>query len=209
MGGSALMGLWQDVPADLEKDFNTWYDGEHFAERLSMPGFLSGRRYVSLRGDQKYVTLYDLQDLGALSSDAYQKARANPSDETKRMQQGVTANIRREYEHVMTIGSTDAAPYLLMVRLETAPEHDDEINRWYDEEHLAALAGVPGVLGARRYRALNNGSPKYLAVYELSAPDLREDDAWHNAADTPWTLHMRELFTKREDNLGQLVKKAP
>jgi hypothetical protein len=65
---------------------------------------------------------------------------------------------------------------------------------------------VPGVNSARRYRALDGGSPKYLAVYEWQTADIREGDAWKKAADTPWTLQMRPRFTSRTDHLGQLLK---
>ena len=33
-----------------------------------------------------------------------------------------------------------------------APEHEAEFNEWYDKEHIPALAAVPGVLCARRFR---------------------------------------------------------
>src|SRR5260370_26257280 len=55
---------------------------------------------------------------------------------------------------------------LLMVWTDVDPEHEAEFNRWYNEEHLNRLLGVPGFLSAGRYRAIRGG-PKYLAFYEL------------------------------------------
>src|SRR2546430_13563153 len=47
--GTGLMMVWADVPADKEKEFNRWYNEEHLAERLALPGFLSGADRKSTR----------------------------------------------------------------------------------------------------------------------------------------------------------------
>jgi hypothetical protein len=96
-----------------------------------------------------------------------------------------------------------------MVSLETDDEHDAELQRWYDEEHLAALQSVPGCHSAKRYRGTDvaPGFPKNLAIYELDSPDVRTSAAWKTAADTPWTLKMRTHFLpNRRDTMGQLIK---
>jgi hypothetical protein len=207
---TGLLAVWMDMPAELEDDFNRWYNEEHLADRMAFPGFLRVRRYVSVNGGPKYVALYDLAD-GAMRSDAYMKARGNPTEWTKKISAGLTTNIRNEYTLVKSIGEPPAkpAPYLLMVCLETDDEHDAELNDWYDNEHLAALQSVPGCHTAKRYRAtdLTPGFPKNLAIYELDAPEVRTSDAWRNAADTEWTLRMRTHFLpNRTDTMGQLIK---
>jgi hypothetical protein len=60
---------------------------------------------------------------------------------------------------------------LLMVWTDVDPEHEAEFNRFYDEEHMAHLAKVPGFLSCGRYMAVR-GSPKYLALYELEEPNV-------------------------------------
>ena len=66
---------------------------------------------------------------------------------------------------------------LLMVYTDIAPEHEDEFNRWYNEEHIPERLSIPGVLSAARYVAAK-GSPKYLACYELSKPEAWQSEAW-------------------------------
>jgi hypothetical protein len=204
----ALLAVWMEPPSGSEDDFNRWYDEEHLADRTSLPGFLRVRRYLCLRGEPKYLALYELEDKDTLKTDAYAHARQNPTPWTQRVTGYVTRTVRREYEALSSLGESPAggAPYVLLVGLETEPEHDAELNRWYDEEHLAALQSVPGVYSARRYRAVDAGSPKYLAVYEWQTPEIRDTDAWKKAADTPWTLQMRPQFITRTDHLGHLLK---
>jgi hypothetical protein len=207
---TGLLGVWMDVPAELEEDFNRWYNEEHLIDRMECPGFLRARRFVSVGAGPKYAALYDLAD-GAMSSEPYLKARANPTAWTKTVGAYLTTNIRNEYELVKSIGESPATPppYLLMVCLDTDDEHDAELQEWYDNEHLAALQSVPGCYSAKRYRAtdLTPGFPKNLAIYELDAPEVRTSDAWRKAADTEWTLRMRTHFLpNRVDTMGQLIR---
>jgi hypothetical protein len=203
----AMLGVWMEVPAEVEDDFNRWYNEEHLPDRLALPGFLGARRYVSLEGTPKYFAAYDLGGLEALASDSYQKARANPTSWTSSITGSLTANIRNEYELMTTIGRppVEGAPFALLVRLETDDEHDAELNEWYEQEHLAALAGVPGVLSARRYRCVS-GSPRYLMIYEAENREVIRNDAWNKAATTEWTLRMRPHFRNRADNIVRLIR---
>jgi hypothetical protein len=47
-----------------------------------------------------------------------------------------------------------------------------EFHDWYDHEHGPARLVVPGILAAARYRALDDLKPPWLALYELSSPDV-------------------------------------
>ena len=62
---------------------------------------------------------------------------------------------------------------LFLVWSEVPADKDEDFNRWYNDEHLADLVAIPGVLNAARYEAVS-GSPKYLAAYELTNPEVRD-----------------------------------
>ncbi len=204
--GPNLLAVWMQPPPDFEDEFHGWYENEHMAERMALPGFLGVRRYVNLDTEPKFLALYELATGDALYSDEYKEARKNSTPLTRKVGQTVTTLLRCEYEQIKSIGPNpiEPAPYLLVVKMETDAEHDEELNRWYNEEHLAALAGVPGCLGARRYRA-TLGEPKYMAVYELTSPDVRTSAEWRAAADTPWTQKMRPHFHRMTGEMGQLI----
>jgi hypothetical protein len=208
--GQGLLAVWTDIPAAVEEDFNHWYDEEHLAERAGIPGFLQARRYLSLQGTPKYIALYDTVDARVLQSDTYVKVLNNATSWTQRVRPHFQNFVRNEYELVLTLGAIPekAPPYALLVRLEIDPGHDAEFNDWYNTDHLPALTSVPGVYGARRYRA-TVGSPTYLAVYELANADVPKSDTWRKAADSPWTLRMRRLYRDLATNLGQLIKAIP
>src|SRR6266496_2688212 len=82
--GSALLMVCADVPADKEKDFNRWYNEEHLAERLAIPGFLSGARYEAVKSGPKHLACYELENAAVMESPAYKRVQQNPSEWTKR-----------------------------------------------------------------------------------------------------------------------------
>src|SRR6266851_216089 len=77
-----------------------------------------------------------------------------------RTRQRERAQERRVHEGQQVADDKDAE-FVLTVRLNTPPEHEAEFNEWYNIDHVPALVGVPGVYCARRYVAVDGGSPKY------------------------------------------------
>jgi hypothetical protein len=208
--GQGLLAVWMDIPAAMEADFNRWYNEEHLAERVGIPGFLNARRYVSLEGTPKYIALYETVDAQVLKSEAYLKVLHNATPWTQNIRPHFQHFVRNEYELILSLGTppNHAAPYMLTARLETDPEHEAEFNAWYNNDHLPALVSVPGVYAARRYRA-TAGAPKYLAVYELASRDVPQSEAWKKAAESPWTQRMRPHYKDLATNLGQLLIAMP
>ena len=77
--------------------------------------------------------------------------------------------------------------------MNVAPELEAEFNDWYDKEHIPALAAVPGVLCARRFRS-TSGNRKYVALYHLTTPDVVESDEWKQARQSDWTSRLQPHF---------------
>jgi hypothetical protein len=208
--GRGLLAVWMDIPQPVEEDCNRWYNEEHIPERVGIPGFLNGRRYLSLSGTPKYLALYATVDAQVLQSETYLKVLANPTPWTQKISPQFQHFLRNEYELLLSLGTppAEAAPYVLTVRLDIDPEHDAEFNDWYNTDHLPALGSVSGVYAAHRYRA-TAGNPRYLAVYELANQDLLKGDPWKKAVESPWTLRMRRLYKDLAANLGQLIMAMP
>lgn len=66
-----LLSFAADVDPSLEDDYNRWYEEEHLAERLAIPGFLRARRYRAINGSPKYLALYEVTDPSVFSSEQY------------------------------------------------------------------------------------------------------------------------------------------
>ena len=187
-----------DFTNAAEDEFHDWYDTEHIPERLAVPGFLNAERWIGIGNPKQSLALYDLDNVGVLHSAPYQAVGgANGSPWTKRVTGRVKHLIRLEGEQILPgdrLAPVGDAQALLFISMNVAPEHENEFNEWYNSEHLPALAGVPGVLAARRYRG-TGATQRYTALYHLSAPEIVHSSEWRAAANTPWTERMRPHFS--------------
>jgi hypothetical protein len=97
---------------------------------------------------------------------------------------------------------------LLMVYVDVPEEHEEEFNRWYDEEHIPERLSIPGVLSAARYVAVRGG-PKYLACYQLTEPEAYFSDTWQQYLNHPsaWSQRMAPTVIGRNfvRNLYRLI----
>lgn len=77
-----------EVDAEVEANWNRWYDDVHLPDALACPGVLRGRRYKSaadgsetVRGEQKgstravYTTVYELTSPEALQTPEFRAMR--------------------------------------------------------------------------------------------------------------------------------------
>lgn len=84
-GVPGLLLVMNDVPADLEDDYNRWYHEEHLAERLALPGFVSARRYRAVDSQPAYMVVYKCSSINALTSPAYRQVLDNPTALTRKL----------------------------------------------------------------------------------------------------------------------------
>jgi len=212
--GAGLLMVWADVPADKEAEFNRWYNEEHVAERMSVPGFLNAARYEAVKGGPKHLAVYELESPAVLDSPAYKKVQANPTPWTKRCSPEAigTTFIRNVYTMIhpraldTTAAAADLAPALQLGRMDVPPEVDAEFNEWYNTIYVPNYEKVPGVIRGRRYRA-TVGSPTYLTFYEFEHPKVSETPAWHAQRDAvPASIRMREHMRHAPGSPGVYVK---
>ena len=79
------------------------------------------------------------------------------------------------------------------VETDVLPVHEEELNAWYNTEHLLGLSHVPGVISASRYLRLQGG-PRYIACYELESPTILESKEWLAIRHTAWSSRVRPMF---------------
>jgi len=81
-----LLLTMTEPPPHLEEEFNAWYDDEHMAERLAIPGYRSALRWVANAkpGEGKYLATYELDSPAVLNSEAYLAKFNNPTPWSRR-----------------------------------------------------------------------------------------------------------------------------
>lgn len=184
-----------------EDEFNDWYDLEHIPERQRVPGFLSCQRWIGAEDPRQSVATYDLESLAVLQSAAY---RAIGGENLSVWSKRVTARCQRllRFEGEQVLPGDKVAPGeaggLLLVAMTPAPQDETVFNAWYDTEHVPALARVPGVLSARRFRAAGTRGAKYVALYHLASPEVVAGPDWKRASEsTPMPSPIRPRISDR------------
>jgi hypothetical protein len=180
--GTGLLVIWTDVAPEYEAEFNEWYDKEHVPQLLTVPGILTGRRYQAVEGKPKYIAMYEMADENVWESAAFREVREKPTDWSRKMIPQFRNTQRGIFKQIFAYGdcTTKTAQFALTVRLNTPQDHEKDFNTWYDEDHVPALVGVPGVFCARRYHAVD-GDPKYLAIYEMNDSAIPKTPEWDKA----------------------------
>ncbi len=65
-----------DVDAEVEAEWNDWYDTVHVPEMVECPGWISGSRYVTEdENGRHYISVYMLDGPDALTTDEFQARR--------------------------------------------------------------------------------------------------------------------------------------
>lgn len=211
MIGQAALGIWMDVEAAGLDDFNAWYRRQHLPERLSVPGFLRGRRYQATGDGPVYFTLYETRDATVLSSAPYMERLNNPTEWTRRALPMVRRMVRNAYRRVAGSPTDRVAPHLLTVRIQPHAGRDADVRRWLVDEAVGAMRGVHRVAGVAVYESDGGGTavvteerrivggevsaaPPFLAVCELE-----QDDAEGTVRDFWRTKSGREAAQVRLD----------
>jgi len=187
----AAMNMAQ-VPAD---EFDDWYDTEHLPERQRVPGFLVCHRWIGANDSNVSVATYDLESADVLKGPGYLAIGGeNLSPWSKRITNRVDRLMRFEGDQILPgdqLPPADAGG-LVLNAMNIAPEFETEFNEWYDKEHIPALAAVPGVLSARRFRG--TGNRKYVALYHLATPAVQDSAEWKAARQSDWTSRLQPHF---------------
>ena len=185
-----------NIAGAAEDEFHDWYDTEHLPERQRVPGFLLCQRWIGADDRKVSVATYDLETIAVLQSPGYLAiGGANLSPWSKRVTSRVERLMRFEGEQILPgdqLPPANAEGFLLNA-MNVEPAAEAEFNEWYNNEHIPALAAVPGVLCARRFRA-TSANRRYVALYHLVSPEVQATPAWKSAADTEWTRRLRPHF---------------
>ena len=115
--GDGFLAIWNDVAPPAEAEWLDWHTREHIPERVGVPGFLGGRRYVDEKlAQHKYFTLYLGQNLATFASPPYVERLNNPTPWTAKLAPQFR-NFVRGACHRVTSAGLGTGGALLTVRV--------------------------------------------------------------------------------------------
>lgn len=99
-------------------------------------------------------------------------------------------------------GATPSHHYV--VETDPGPGWEEEIVRWYQQEHLPGLASVPGCVRAKRY-ANHDGGPRSHACYGLVGASTLGSPPWLAVRGTQWSSRVRPHFTNTRRTMLEVL----
>lgn len=101
--------------------------------------------------------------------------------------------------------SSGAAPrFHYVVEMDPEAGWRDELERWYDTEHMPGLAAVPGCIHARRLLNAGHG-PLSLACYDLVTQETLGSPPWLAVRATDWSSRVRPHFTNTRRTMMEVL----
>ena len=94
-----ILAIFNNVASGREAEFEEWFQHEHLAERLAVPGFLLGRRHEVVSGQPRYFNFYVTQSAEVLKSAAYLDRLDNPTPMTRTVMSEIFKNMIRTVCH--------------------------------------------------------------------------------------------------------------
>ncbi|MGI9302339.1 MAG: hypothetical protein ACR2RB_06475 [Gammaproteobacteria bacterium] len=79
LAGDGAVAIWHDITPEGRQQFYAWHGTEHMPERVAIPGFLRGRRYIAVRAELEFFNLYEARSPQVLTGPDYLHRLNNPT----------------------------------------------------------------------------------------------------------------------------------
>jgi hypothetical protein len=97
--------MWSDLLKGYERELDRWHTIEHMPERLGVPGFLRGRRYITTKADNHAMfILYEASHIDTFRSPGLLARLNDPTEWAKRVQPGLVNFVRSPCQTLISLG---------------------------------------------------------------------------------------------------------
>lgn len=147
LAGTGVIAIWNDILPEAREDFFEWHPRQHMPERLGIPGFLRGRRYISIDADVEFLTLYEVSAIDVLTSEPYKARLLNPTPWSSKVLPSFRNNVRGAC-HVKYSKSHAMGGFVLTIRFEAAEGQGATLADAIVRDVMPSLTERPRITGA-------------------------------------------------------------
>ncbi|BBQ01168.1 hypothetical protein BSFA1_62960 (plasmid) [Burkholderia sp. SFA1] len=185
--GEGAVLVWNDVVSAGREQFYEWHDKEHIPERLAIPGFRRGRRYVRPGHSPEWLTMYEAADLDVVVSPAYLERLNTPTPATVDTLRYFRNTSRAVCRIVHSVGSSSGG-HVLALRLDVPAQQAEAMKAYLCAEAFPRAAALTSVVACHLYMADQSGShidtaesstrafdvPAWVVLIETTTPQAAE-----------------------------------
>ncbi|EUC51278.1 hypothetical protein COCMIDRAFT_79333 [Bipolaris oryzae ATCC 44560] len=198
-----------------EAQFHDWYQNEHGPNRLRLPFCNNGFRYRATdlesapgsKDKPEWMAVYDFDELEWLTREPYLKLRSAPvqSQRERDTMKQIFVDRRsydllkewkgNDFKDLQKVENEGEKNVMIAVSfaLQDGAGKEEELKKWYEEEHVPLLQKVPGWRRTRRfvtsYLDLESGhktEKEYLALHEYAPQNGLGGPEFKAATTTEW-----------------------
>lgn len=121
--GTGALAMWWDMEPAQRAEFEHWHSHEHFPERMAIPGFLRGSRWLDAGGGKGVFVLYEVESHDVLASAPYLASLNAPTPWSTKMMPHHHNMVRSQCTVLETAGGA-VARHAATLRLSPAEGKD-------------------------------------------------------------------------------------
>jgi hypothetical protein len=146
MLGQAAVAMWWDVAPQMQAEFEDWHSHEHMPERLRIPGFLRGTRWIALSGEPSYFILYEAARLATITGGPYLERLNHPTPWSQKMMPH-HRNMVRSLCRVRARFGAGVARALATIRFSASADRRTSLSKWLTADAMPMLPQRKGLTG--------------------------------------------------------------
>ena len=187
--GTAAIVIWSAIEPAMLEEHDAWHSVEHFPERLSVPGFLRGRRNAAVdpAAAEQRLIFYEIESIAVATSAAYLERLNHPTPWSRKIM--AASRLNRTLCRVVASHGFGIGAHVLARR----PTRGDGL-----QAAVAAISRAPGIVGAHLLQKDSN----------VERPSTAEEKLRHGGADASadWIV-LVEAYEARA--LDAIAREAP
>jgi len=178
--GQGALVIWHGIAPEADEDMIRWHNTEHIPERVSIPGFLRGRRYDTAHRPLEYLDFYETESVETIRSAPYLARLNEPTPWTSRVLPHFRNTVRLGCRVLASVGR-GVGGVLLTVRLRPAPGEDAKLRAWLGGPGLATVREPAAVMGVHVLETVAETTRIRTAEGKLKGGEV-------DAVEEPWPL---------------------
>jgi hypothetical protein len=180
LAGRGIVAIWHDIVLEGQPEFYEWHNREHMPERMAIPGFRRGRRYIAIHGSPQFFCFYEGDDLSVVAGPEYLKRLNSPSEWTRKMMPHFR-NMARSVCNLRYSCGAGEGGFIATLRFSASNQNEDELC----ETVLPPIGHAPGIVAVhlcvadgaasniatveKTFRASTDMCPPYIIMIEGSS----------------------------------------
>jgi len=146
LAGLGAVCIWHDLLPEARDDFRQWHNREHVPERVGIPGFRRGRRYVAVAGTPEYFNLYEADSAEVLGGQDYLNRLNAPTEWTRQVVPSFR-NVSRSICRVVYTHGVGQGAFILTQRFDVGERDRSQVVKALRQRLLPPLCDNKGIAG--------------------------------------------------------------